>query len=135
MKKFDQYCANLQVLSQAPGEDLTNEFVLSGIIQKFSLQFELGWKVLKRLLEEEGRLPQGIGSPRSVVKAAFAAYDFLDETTWLAMLKAKNEITHLYDGTAAQRLVAAILRDFLPAFQALAQGLQSAYGPSLDEIP
>jgi hypothetical protein len=29
----------------------------------------------------------------------------------------------------------AILRDFLPAFQALAQGLQSAYGPSLDEIP
>jgi hypothetical protein len=29
----------------------------------------------------------------------------------------------------------AILRDFLPAFQALATGIHSAYGSSLNEIP
>ena len=38
-----------------PGEqDLTNEFIIGGIIVKFSLQFELGRKVLKELLRYEG---------------------------------------------------------------------------------
>ena len=34
---------------------MNNVFIISGIIDKFSLQFELGWKVLKELLKYEGR--------------------------------------------------------------------------------
>ena len=48
MKKFDNYKRNLAVLSRAGEQDLSNEFIIGGIIDKFSLQFELGWKVLKR---------------------------------------------------------------------------------------
>ena len=47
MKKFVNYKSNLAVLSRAGEQDLTNEFIIGGIIVKFSLQFELGWKVLK----------------------------------------------------------------------------------------
>ena len=54
MKKFVNYKSNLAVLSRAGEQDLTNEFIIGGIIVKFSLQFELGWKVLKELLRYEG---------------------------------------------------------------------------------
>lgn len=41
MKKFDHYVSNLQVLSRADQEDLSNEFIIGGIIDKFFVQFEL----------------------------------------------------------------------------------------------
>ena len=50
MKKFDNYRKNLDVLRRSDQQDLNNEFIISGIIDKFSIQFELGWKVLKELL-------------------------------------------------------------------------------------
>jgi len=46
MKRFEQYQKHLQVLQRANKEDLENEFIISGIIDKFFIQFELGWKVL-----------------------------------------------------------------------------------------
>ena len=36
-------------LLRAPDQDLENEFVQGGVIDKLSLQFELGWKLLKAL--------------------------------------------------------------------------------------
>ena len=40
MKKFENYKSNLAVLSRAYAEDLENEFIISGIIDKFFIQFE-----------------------------------------------------------------------------------------------
>lgn len=45
MKKFDNFVSYVGVLAKAKDEDLENEFIISGIIDKFSIQFELGWKV------------------------------------------------------------------------------------------
>lgn len=47
MRKYENCAAALQVLSKASEQDLENEFVRSGVIDKFSLQFELGRKLLK----------------------------------------------------------------------------------------
>ena len=44
MKKFDNYVSHLRVLERADKESMDNEFIISGIIDKFSIQFELGWK-------------------------------------------------------------------------------------------
>lgn len=63
MKKFKNYLANLAVLQKAGDEDLSNEFILSGIIDKFYIQFELSWKVLKELLKYEGRAEAQSDSP------------------------------------------------------------------------
>ena len=35
MKKFDNYKRNLAVLSRAGEQDLSNEFIIGGIIDKF----------------------------------------------------------------------------------------------------
>lgn len=37
MKKFDNYVSNLRVLEQADKEQLDNEFIISGIIDKIHL--------------------------------------------------------------------------------------------------
>ena len=134
MKKFDHYCANLQVLSQADRQDLENEFIIGGIVDKFVIQFELGWKVLKELLRYEGRGEANSGSPREILKTAFVVYDFIDEDLWLAMLADRNSLSHMYDGAAARRLVQDILERYIPAFCEMRGAIQDRYAEQLPEL-
>ena len=128
MKKFDNFVSNLAVLERARAEDLENEFILSGVIDKFYVQFELGWKVLKELLKYEGRAESNSGSPREIIKAAYTVYDFVDETLWLSMLRERNNTAHMYNAEAARELVEHILRDYIPAFASMREGIVSRYG-------
>lgn len=134
MKKFDNFVSNLNVLARAHLEDLNNEFIISGIIDKFSIQFELGWKVLKDLLRYEGRSVASSGSPREIIKAAYAVYDFIQEDAWLSMLRARNDMSHIYDGAAAKRMVSTILAEYLPAFLSMQEGILTRYGSELESL-
>lgn len=131
--KYANYKANLAILKQAPDQDLTNEFVQSGIIDKFAMQFELAWKLLRKTLEYEGRLDAAIGSPRGVLKAAYSAYDFLDEGIWLRMLDDRNAAEHVHDAKMAQRLVSDINGEYIAAFENLLSSLEKTYDAELLE--
>lgn len=133
MRKFENYSAALRSLRQAPTQDLSNEFIQSGIIDKFELQFELGWKLLKALLSYEGDPVAASGSPRDTLKAAYQYFDFMDEALWLRMLRDRNDSAHIYDGEKARRLVDTIINDYLPEFNRLEHGLVHRYGKLLDE--
>lgn len=106
MKKYDNFHSYLQ-----------NEFIISGIIDKFFIQFELGWKVLKELLTYEGNAKEQTGSLREIIKASFYCFDFMDEETWLSMLKDRNDCTHIYNKDLAKELVQNILERYIPEFQ------------------
>lgn len=134
MKKFDNYISNLEILQKAENEDLENEFIISGIIYKFFVQFEFSWKVLKELLRYEGKSAAGSGSPRKILKAAYELYDFMDEDIWLEMLKSRNDMTHIYDGEAAKRLVNHILYSYIPEFIKLRDNILEAYEDVLTQI-
>ena len=127
MKKFDNFKSNLAVLSKAHEEDLENEFIISGIIDKFFIQFELAWKVLKELLRYEGNSIANIGSPREILKEAYKVYDFIDEQLWLSMLKERNNMTHIYDGNAAKELVKKIIDKYIPMFCLMEKEIESRY--------
>ena len=134
MKKFDNFVSHLNVLERAKDEDINNEFIVSGIIDKFSIQFELGWKVLKELLKYEGNSVANTGSPREILKAAYFVYDFIDEDTWLSMLKFRNDMTHIYDKKAAEDLVKIILKEYIPCFQKMKENVLKQYGTVLDSL-
>lgn len=134
MRRYDAYVAALSVLSGAREQDLSNEFIVSGIIDKFSLQFELGWKTLKDLLRHEGVAQASSGSPRDIIKAAYRTFDFIDEDVWLEMLRDRNNIMHIYDGEEAQRLVQRILESYIPALEMLRFAIMGHYGDELDDI-
>ncbi len=134
MKKLENYVSHLRVLQQANQEDLDNEFIISGIIDKFSIQFELGWKLLKQLLAYEGSAASATGSPRGIIKEAYAVYPFFDGELWLAMLRDRNSMAHIYDGEAAKALVKRILEEYIPQFVRLENELKQQYGDSLGQI-
>lgn len=134
MKKFENFVANLEVLKRAKDEDLTNEFIISGIIDKFFLQFELSWKVLKELLSYEGRSVAKSGSPREILKAAYATYDYINEDIWLEMLRARNDMTHIYNGEAARQMVKVILEKYIPVFVEMRERIEKDYGKIVSDL-
>lgn len=133
MKKYDNYVSALETLKLAPEQDLDNEFVQGGVIAKFSIQFELGWKLFKELLAYEGDAAADTGSPRDVIKAAYRCYDFMDEEIWLEMLRSRNETARIYDSTATRRLVDTIIDAYIPEFVRVQEGLEARYSAMLDE--
>ena len=131
MKKFDNYCRNLRVLETAKDQDLFNEFVVSGVIDKFFIQFELGWKVLKELLIYEGVAAAATGSLRAVIKEAYRYYPCMEEEIWLSMLSQRNNMAHLYDGQAARAVTETVIREYIPAFQKLEESIKNRYAAQL----
>ena len=127
MKKFDNFRAHLRVLSKADQQDLSNEFVIGGVIDKFFIQFELGWKVLKELLVYEGVAAAQSGSPRQIVKEAYKFFACIDEEVWLSMLSQRNNMAHIYDEAAAKDLVQKIIKDYIPAFSQLETSIIERY--------
>ena len=133
MRKFDNFKSNLDILSQAGERDISDEFVMGGILNKFSIQFELGWKVLRELSEHEG-MEKNIGSPRGVIKAAYQYLDFMDEDTWLCMLEDRNRAMHIYSGAAVRPLVETIISRYIPEFQRMRSAIEAKYGAELSSM-
>ena len=131
MKKYENFVSALVNLEDAPNQDLNNDFVQNGLINKFNLQFELSWKLLKRLLEYEGATLAASGSPRAILKESYRFYDFIDEAAWLDMLRDRNTNVHIYDNKLAQDLIQRILNVYIPAFSQLRDGLMERYGELL----
>ena len=76
-----------------------NELLRDGLIQRFEFTFELAWKVLKEVFEEEGLL--GLNSPKSVLKEAFSAGIIENEKLWMNMLMDRNATSHMYSESNA----------------------------------
>lgn len=127
MKKYDNFHSHLDVLKKADREDLNNEFIISGIIDKFFIQFELGWKVLKELLIYEGNSNGLSGSPREIIKGAFYCFDFIDEKIWLKMLRDRNDCTHIYSHDMANELVEKIIHIYVPEFDKVDKIISDRY--------
>ena len=134
MKKYDNFCSNLRVLEKASEQDLNNEFIISGIIYKFFVQFELGWKLLKELIKYEGRPVAASGSPRSIIKEAYKMYDFFEADIWLEMLDRRNDLTHIYDGKEANRLAYLIMDRYIPEFLKMERYIAELYGDTINKL-
>lgn len=132
MKRYENYVSALKVLELADQQDLSNEFVKGGVIDKFFVQFELGWKLLKELLSYEGVVQAATGSPREIIKAAYKYYDFIDEECWLSMLRDRNNTAHIYDASAADELVKKVIDAYIPEFIKLKDCIYNRY--SFDKL-
>jgi len=90
-------------------------------IKAFEYTFELGWKTLKDLLEEEGN--QNLTGSKSTIRLA-AQLGFLpDAQIWMDMVADRNLTTHTYDLEVADRVVLRISNSYRTAFLKLLEGL------------
>lgn len=98
MKRFESFKNSLDSLSEARERDMSDSFVLSGTSAKFSITFDLAWKVMKDILVQYYAMDNFVAdSPREVLKAAFRA-GLISDDVWMEMLKVRNQLAHDYDG-------------------------------------
>ena len=97
-RRYESFCNSLKALSEARERDFSDSFVISGTGAKFSITFDLAWKVMKDILIQHYVIIGFVtGSPKEVLREAFKA-NLIDDDDWMEMLKVRNELTHDYDG-------------------------------------
>lgn len=124
-KRFDSFQRSLASLTEARERDMTDSFVLSGTSAKFSITFDLAWKVMKDVLVQHFAMTGFVtGSPREVLKTAFQA-GLISDDRWMEMLKVRNLLTHDYDGKIVEEYCTRIVEQYLDIFAELKEKLQS----------
>lgn len=116
INRFSSYKKSLCSLNEVYNRDITDSFVLSGAIQKFSLTFDISWKVMKDVLNEHyGIIEYATGSPRETLKIAYAN-GLINDDTWLDMMNDRNLLSHDYDGEIAKAKINTIIDIYIPLF-------------------
>ena len=112
-KRFDSYKKSLASLAEARARDMRDSFVLSGTSAKFSITFDLAWKVMKDILVQHYAIIDFVaGSPRDVLRAAFRA-KLIDDEIWMEMLKVRNQLAYDYDGQIVEKYCEDIVKVYI----------------------
>ena len=120
-QRFENFERGFVLLRSALEErtlDQLNQLEQEGVIQRFEYTFELAWKTLKDYLENAGVTLNQI-TPKSVIKAAFAARLIDDGQAWIDMLTHRNLMSHTYDCAKFQEVVVALKDRYIAILETL----------------
>ena len=116
IRRFESFKNSLDSLAEARQRDLSDSFVLSGTSAKFSITFDLAWKVMKDILLQYYAITGFVtGSPREVLKQSFQA-NLITGDEWIEMLKVRNQLTHDYDGDIVKEYCNVIIQKYVDLF-------------------
>jgi len=126
-QRLQNYSRALSLLQSAlvRGVGALNDLEKEGTVQRFEYTVELAWKSLKDYIEFSGVELRSI-TPKSVIKAAFAARIISDGQLWVDMIDHRNLLSHKYDQALLSQGLGEIQTRYLPALEALQQYLQQA---------
>ena len=100
-------------------QNIRNDTVRDGMIQRFEFTFELGWKALRNICSTLAcRIPCNSPSKCCVRRTPPSWID--DEGVWLDMLNTRNQTSHIYDDHTAAVIAAKNQNAYLPELQKLA---------------
>jgi nucleotidyltransferase substrate binding protein (TIGR01987 family) len=83
-------------------EDQSNPLAIDGSIQRFEFCFELGWKLIKKMLMDVEGIE--VLSPKKALQSAYQLGWIEDEQAWLKMLNDRNLTSHTYREEYAQEI-------------------------------
>ena len=115
-RRFLSFCNSLDALAEARQRDLTDSFVLSGTSAKFSITFDLSWKVMKDIPVQYYAITGFVaGSPREVLRESYKA-NLISDEAWMNMLKVRNELAHDYDCEIVKEHCNTIVQKYIDLF-------------------
>ena len=128
MKKFENFCRALTNLHESETKSPPFDAITTaGMVALFEICFEQSWKAIKEILELHGFGERKIGSPRMIIKQAFAAGMIDDEELWLEMLTTRNDVAHSYNEEVALKIIDAAQKKFIVLFEALRTEIETNY--------
>ena len=80
---------------------------------------------MKESLERHGFGEGKTGSPKLIIKSAYAAGMIQDEAGWLELLDRRNEVSHSYNEEAAAALIERTKENYLALFEELEKELKT----------
>ena len=116
--RFDNYGRAFVLLREAielGQERQLSQLEREGIIQRFEYTWELVWQTLKDYLDYQGIIIDDV-TPRSVIKAAYAANIISRGDDWMKALDARNKMSHTYNFKVFEQVIASIQATFLDLF-------------------
>ncbi len=121
-QRFKNFEQALDELKRALNIKSLSFLELAGLIKLFELTFELAWKVIKDILEEERLLiNESISSPRRIIKIA-VQNNFLKENDgfiWIKALEDLNFLTDTYNQNFAKKSESEIRNVYFPLLERL----------------
>lgn len=126
MKKYDNFCnAFLNLKDIYDYQEPYTTVEMSGLVALFEICFEQAWKAMKEILEQQGFAEERTGSPKIVLKTAYAAGMIKDEELWMAALNARNNVAHSYNKEIALDIIKQTKELFYKMFEALKVELEN----------
>lgn len=105
-----------------------NDLAIEATIQCFEFSFELFWKTLRELLQEEGIQAN---SPKRVLSEAYTQGWINEHDSWVALLDARNLTSHVYNEQKAREIYERI-KAYAPMMQDEFAGLRKQFSHFLD---
>lgn len=129
LENFSKSLRNLEnSTSYQPPFDVVTE---AGLVSLFQICMEQSWKAMKYALGQHGFSEAQTGSPRKVVKCAYAAGMINDEEGWLDALESRNLMSHAYDDSVALSIISKTREKYISIFRELERELRENW--SLEE--
>ncbi len=96
-------------------ENVANEIIKEGLIQRFEYTYELAWNVMRDYASFQGNT--NVGGSRDAIKEAFQLKLIKDGKVWMDMIGSRNETAHTYNEKIANEIYFKIIKNYYPAFQ------------------
>ncbi len=124
-RRYESFCKSLDALAEAKERDMSDSFVLSGTSAKFSITFDLAWKVMKDILVQYYAITGFVtGSPREVLREAFCA-NLISDDVWMEMLSVRNQLAHDYDSVIVKKYCMRIVDIYIGVFYELKKEIEN----------
>lgn len=127
LQRFSNYNKALKKLTEAVAfvknkidedfantEEILDEILKEGLIQRFEYTHELAWNVMKDFLSEVGEIK--IYGSKDATREAFTAELIENGDVWMEMIKSRNKTSHTYNETTADEIFAKILYEYHSEF-------------------
>jgi nucleotidyltransferase substrate binding protein (TIGR01987 family) len=106
---------NFEIENDNIEDDILNEMVKEGLIQRFEYTHELAWNVMKDYAEYQGN--STIGGSRDASREALQLKIIFDGEVWMDMIQSRNKTSHTYNEEIANEIYSKILKEYYYAFE------------------
>jgi nucleotidyltransferase substrate binding protein (TIGR01987 family) len=113
-QSVDYIHKNFEVENDNIEDEILDEMVKEGLIQRFEYTHELAWNVMKDYAEYQGN--STIGGSRDASREALQLKIISNGEIWMDMIQSRNKTSHTYNEETANEIYSKILKEYYPVF-------------------